>query len=65
METITIPKQEYELLIKCKNILELESDKELSPEFLKKIEKARNDIKEGKRLKFKTKKEVENYFKAM
>ncbi len=64
-ETITIPKQEYATLIKYKKLIELESSLEFDERFMKRIEKARKDLIEGKGVKLKNKKEVEEYFKAM
>ncbi len=64
-ETITIPKQEYATLIRYKKIIELESSLEFDEKFLKRVDKARKDLKEGKGVKLNSKKEVEEYFKAM
>ncbi|MFO8015566.1 MAG: hypothetical protein R6U32_00530 [Candidatus Woesearchaeota archaeon] len=64
-ETVSIPKEEYEFLKKCEEVVKLESDDDLSPELLKRLEKAERDIKEGKGKKFSSAKEVEEYLKAM
>ncbi len=47
-EEVTIPKKEYEFLVKCREILSIESDGDFKPEFLEKLNKAEKEIKAGK-----------------
>ena len=39
-ETVTIPKKEYELLVKCKRIVESEFEERFSEKFIRDIKKA-------------------------
>ncbi len=64
-EVVTIPKREYEFLLKCKTILELERDEEFTPGFLEKLKKAEGSIKAGKGRAFKTGEEVEKYLRSL
>lgn len=63
-EEITIPKKEYEFLVKCKEILSIESDEDFKPEFLKKLEKAEKEIKAGKGTVLTSREEVAKYLKS-
>ncbi len=64
-EVVTIPRQEYEFLVKCKEILELESNGEFTPEFLERLKKAEGRIKAGKGKAFKAAEEVEKYLRSL
>ncbi|MFH1773671.1 MAG: hypothetical protein ABH874_01780 [Methanobacteriota archaeon] len=64
-DVVTIPKREYEFLVKCKTILELERDEEFAPEFLEKLKRAEGSIKAGKGKTFKTSEEVEKYLRSL
>ena len=64
-ETITIPKEEYKNLMQFKRIVELEYDKHLSKEFIKKLEEAGRDIKAGKGVVLHSPSEVQRYFESM
>lgn len=60
--TITIPKEEYELLLKCKRIVDSDFEEEFSEEFIKAIRKSEEDYKRGDFLRFKSAKEAKKYF---
>lgn len=62
-ESVTIPKEEYEFLTKCRDIIHLESDDDFAPEFLEKLKKAEKGIKSGKGVVLKTRDEVEKYLR--
>lgn len=64
-QSITIPKEEYESLIECKRIVELEFDRPISKELLRKLEEAKRDIISGKGAAFHSKSEIQKYFKSM
>jgi hypothetical protein len=63
-EEITIPKKEYEFLVKCKEILSIESDEDFKPELLTKLEKAEKEIKSGKGIVLTSREEVAKYLKS-
>lgn len=63
-EDVTIPKEEYEFLVKCKEILSIESDEDFTPEFLKKLKRAEEEIKAGKGVVLKSREEVAKYLKS-
>ena len=51
-ETVTIPKKEYELLVKCKRIVESEFEERFSEKFIRDIKKAEEEYKEGNFVRF-------------
>jgi hypothetical protein len=63
-ESVTIPKDEYEFLTKCRDIVHLESDDDFAPEFLEKLKKAEKEIKSGKGVVLKTREDVEKYLRS-
>lgn len=63
-EDVTIPKKEYDFLVKCREILSLERDEDFTPEFLEKLQKAEKEIKAGKGVVFMTREEVAKYLKS-
>ncbi len=67
METITIPKQEYEQLVRYKYILELVEDelheKPFKEDFVKKTEEIRKEMDKGKKIRFKSVEEMDEYIK--
>ena len=46
-ETVTIPKKEYNLLVKCKRIVESEFKEKFSEKFIRDIKKAEEEYKKG------------------
>ena len=64
-KSITIPKEEYETLIECKRIVGLDYDRPLSKELLKKLGEAQRDIKSGKGVVLRSKRDIQEYFKTM
>lgn len=64
-ETVTIPKEEYKSLKDYKKIVELEYDKPLSKELLKKLMVAKKNIKAGKGVTLHSREEVHKYFESM
>ena len=65
METITIPKREYELLLKVKKTMELDIEERFNKRFLESVNKSLKDLKEGKGKIIRNKKELREYFRAM
>ncbi len=63
-EDVTIPKKEYEFLVKCKEILSIERDTDFKPEFLAKLKNAEKKIASGKGVVLKSRDEVEKYLKS-
>ena len=64
-ESITIPKKTYVELMGFKRIVEIEYERPLSKELLKKLEKAKKDIETGKGVILRSKSELKEYFEAM
>ena len=46
-EIVTIPRKEYELLLKCKHIVESEFEEKFSEKFIKEIKESREEYKRG------------------
>ena len=65
METITIPKAEYELLLKIKRTMELDLEERFNKKFVERVGKALKELREGKGKEIKNKRELDEYFEAM
>lgn len=63
--TVTLPEEEYKYLLKCRRIIELETDKEFSIEFLHELRKSEEDIETGKGIHLKSKKEVKKFLNEL
>lgn len=61
-DVVTIPKKEYELLIKCKHIIESEFEENFSEEFIKAVKQSEEDYRKGDYLRFNSVKEAKKYF---
>lgn len=64
-ESITIPKEKYDELMNYKRIVEIEFERPLSKELLKKLEKAKKNIDAGRGISLNSESELKEYFKAM
>ena len=65
VEEVTIPRKEYEVLLKCRELLEIERDEDFRPDFLEKLKGAEKSIKAGKGKRFRTREEVEKYLRSL
>ena len=65
METVTIPKDEYKLLVKCKNIVESEFEEKFSKKFIKDVKKAEEEYKKGNFVRFSNKEEAKKYLDSL
>ena len=61
-DVVTIPKKEYELLLRCKHIVESEFEENFSEDFIKAIKESEEDYREGNYLRFNSVKEAKKYF---
>ncbi len=61
-EVVTIPKKEYELLLKCKHIVESEFEENFSKKFIKEIKESEEAYRKGDYIKFKNTKEAKEFF---
>ena len=61
-ETITIPKQEYKLLLKCRHIVESDFEVKFSKKFIKALKESEKAYKKGEFIRFKNAKEAKAYF---
>ena len=52
-DVVTIPKEEYELLIKCKHIVESEFEENFSKQFIKEIKESEEAYRKGEFVKIK------------
>ena len=64
-EAVTIPKDEYEALLKCKDIVESDFDESFSEEFIKKIKRIEAEVASGKKVSFKSKDEMNRYLEQL
>ena len=61
-DTISIPKKEYELLLRCKHIVESEFEEKFSEKFIREIKESEEAYKKGDYVRFKNAKEAKKYF---
>ncbi len=47
-ETVSVPREEYELLLKCRRIVESDFEEEFSEEFIRAIRRSRRAYREGR-----------------
>ena len=59
---VTIPKKEYELLLKCKHIVESDFEENFSENFIKAIKESEEQYRKGNYLRFKNLEEAKRHF---
>ena len=59
---VTIPKEEYDLLIKCKKIIESDFEEKFSEEFILAVKESEKEYRNGEYLKFKNAEEAKKHF---
>jgi len=64
-ETITIPKEEYELLVKCKHIIESDFEEKFSEQFIKEIKESEESYKRGDFVRVKSSEERRKLFDSL
>jgi hypothetical protein len=64
-ETVTIPKEEYELLVKCRRLVESEFEKDFTEDFIQAVRRSEKAYKEGQFKVCKTKEEREKLFDSL
>ena len=64
-ETITIPKKEYDLLVKCKNIVESEFEEKFSKKFIEDVKKSEEEFKKGNFIRFDDKEGAKKYLDSL
>lgn len=64
-ETVSIPKEEYEFLKKCEEVLYEDSEEKFSESFIRKVKKAQKQLEQGKGKTCKDDKEMEEYLNSL
>lgn len=64
-ETVTIPKKEYDRLIKCKRIVESEFEEKFSKKFIEDIKKAEEEYRKGEFVEVKNSEERKKLFDSL
>jgi len=64
-ETITLPKEEYELLVKCRHIVESEFEEKFSKEFIRDIKESEEAYRKGEFMRVKNSKERRKLFDSL
>ena len=64
-ETVTIQKIEYELLVKCRRIVEAEFEEEFSEEFIQAVKESEEDYKQGRYVKCNNSEETKKLFESL
>ena len=64
-ETITIPKEEYEILVKCKHIVESDFEEKFSEQFIKEIKESEESYKRGEFIRVKNSEERRKLFDSL
>lgn len=61
-ETVTIPKEEYRLLVKCRHIVESEFEEKFSKEFIEEVKESEEAYKKGEFVRVKNSEERKKLF---
>ena len=61
-EIVTIPKKEYELLVKCRRIVESEFEENFSEDFIKAVKESEEEYRKENYLRFKNLEEAKRHF---
>jgi len=64
-ETITIPKEEYKLLLKCKHIVESDFEVKFSKKFIKSLKESEKAYKKGEFVTVKSSQERRKLFDSL
>ena len=65
VETVTIPKDEYELLVKCRHIVESDFEEKFSEEFIKDVKESEEAYKNGDFVNVKSSEERKKLFDSL
>lgn len=64
-EVVTIPKKDYELLVKCKHIVESEFEERFSEEFVRQVKESEDTYKKGNFVRIKNSRERRKLFDSL
>jgi len=64
-DTINISRDEYELLVKCRHIVQSEFEENFSEKFIKAVMKSEEDYRKGKVVRIRNSQERRKLFDAM
>ncbi|MBS3103048.1 hypothetical protein J4458_06430 [Candidatus Woesearchaeota archaeon] len=64
-ETITIPKKEYEILVKCKHIVESDFEEKFSEQFIREIKESEEAYKREEFVRVKSSQERRKLFDSL
>jgi len=64
-QTVTIPKMEYELLLKCRHLVDSEFEGEFSDEFIEAVKESEKAYKKGEVVVCKSREEREKLFESL
>jgi len=64
-DTINISRDEYELLVKCRHIVQSEFEENFSEKFIKAVMKSEEDYRKGKIVRIRNSQERRKLFDAM
>ena len=64
-ETVTIPREDFELLKKCQRIVESDFEEKFTKKFVEDVKKARQEYEKGEFVKFSSKKAALDYLDSL
>ena len=64
-ETVEVSKEEYDLLVKCRHIVDAEFEEHFSPQFVMAVKESEDAYKKGKVVKVKTAEERRKLFASL
>ena len=64
-EAVTIPREEYEALLKCKEIVESDFEEKFSEAFIRKISRIEADVASGRKISFDSKDEMNRHLERL
>ena len=65
VETICIPKERYEFLVKCERLVDLEFEEKFSKQFIEDVRKSEDAYKKGEFARVKDSKDRKKLFESM
>ena len=65
METICIPRQRYEYLLKCERVIDMQFEEKVSKEFIMDVKKSEEAYKKGEYIEVNSKKERKRLFNSL
>ncbi len=64
-DVVSIPREEFELLVKCRRIVDSDFEEKFTDEFIKAVKKSEEDYRKGRFIRFTGKEEMIKHLDAL